>query len=172
MGQHCVGDFVAVLHTRVSREYYTQLLQANTVQPNTVVQIVPYTNDHLPVGNTYTTDANDICDWETFVQDNPQLLYYPNGSVNDDKNDTHATNGVNEYPYDYQWGMWTLIFAQYQNESCPGNKHPFPSTFGLFDPLDPNNPEALGTYRLWFYTRENVPIINNNQNVPCVDGGC
>ncbi|MGH8064793.1 MAG: hypothetical protein ACRERE_06040 [Candidatus Entotheonellia bacterium] len=121
---------------RVSREYYTQLLQANTV-----VQIVPYTNDHLPVGNTRTTDAQDICDWETFVQENPQLLYYPNGLQNDDENDTHGT----DYPYDYQWGMWTLIFSQYQDESCPGNKHPFPSTFGLFEPLDPNNPEALGT---------------------------
>jgi hypothetical protein len=156
------GILLQSYDTRVSREYYTQLLQANTV-----VQVVPYTGDSISVEETFTT-SNDLCDWGSFIQQNPQLLYYPNGFVNNDDNDPNGT----DYPYDYQWGMWTLVFAQYQNESCPGNNHPFPSTFGLFEPLDPNNPEALGTYRLWFYTRENFPTVINNKNTPCYEGSC
>ncbi|MBV9679862.1 MAG: hypothetical protein JO185_26240, partial [Acidobacteriaceae bacterium] len=68
--------------------------------------------------------------------------------------------------------MWTLIFTAHQNDECPGAHHPFPSTFGLFKPLDPGDPTALGMYRLWFYTRENYPVVINNSQTPCYDGSC
>ncbi|MBV8706559.1 MAG: hypothetical protein JO028_05180 [Acidobacteriaceae bacterium] len=83
---------------RVSRESYTKLLM-----PNTVIRVVPYTNDSIYIGQTFGGDSN-TCDWRSFVQNNPQLLYYPNGQANPDKNDPHG----NAFPYDYQWGMWTV----------------------------------------------------------------
>jgi hypothetical protein len=148
--------------TRVTREFYLKLLKVNSS-----IQIVPYTNDHLSIGQTFGTDGND-CDWPSFVQQNPQLLYYPNGMPNADHKDPHGT----AYPYDYQWGMWTLIFSMYQSDECPGNNHPFPATYGLFEPLDPGNPQQLGMYRLWFYTRENYPSSVNTSQTPCYDGSC
>ncbi|MBV9305193.1 MAG: hypothetical protein JOZ45_03600, partial [Acidobacteriaceae bacterium] len=156
------GILLQAYDRRVSREFYSKLLM-----PNTVIQVVPYTNDNIYIGQTFGKD-NNICDWPSFVQNNPQLLYYPNGLPNTDKNDPHG----NAFPYDYQWGMWTLIFAQHKSDECPGNNHPFPSTFGLFKPLDPGDPTALGMYRLWFYTRENYPSVINNSQTPCYDGSC
>ena len=148
--------------TRITREFYLKLLKVNSS-----IQVVPYTNDHLPIGQTFGTDEND-CNWPSFVQQNPQLLYYPNGQPNTDAKDPHGT----AYPYDYQWGMWTLVFSTYLTDECPGNNHPFPATYGLFQPLDPGNPEQLGEYRLWFYTRENYPSHTNDSQTPCYEGSC
>ncbi|MBV9036311.1 MAG: hypothetical protein JO182_17620 [Acidobacteriaceae bacterium] len=156
------GILLQAYDRRVSREFYTKLLM-----PNTVIQVVPYTNDSIYIDLTFGND-NNRCEWPKYVQNNPQLLYYPNGLPNTDKNDPHG----NAFPYDYQWGMWTLIFAQHQGDECPGAHHPFPSTFGLFKPLDPGDPTALGMYRLWFYTRENYPVVINNSQTPCYDGSC
>ncbi|GJL70436.1 MAG: hypothetical protein NPIRA06_30710 [Nitrospirales bacterium] len=152
----------------VQRELYAQLLPTNFV-----VQRLPYTGHDLHVQNTYFDHGDSECVWEQFAKNNA-VLYYPNGRINDDKHDGDA--GI--YPWNYQWGIWALTLAKDQNGSCPGrdmhypNTHDYPDTFGLFQPLDPGNPDALGAYRYWFYTRGNFQIIENNDNTPCYDGAC
>lgn len=47
---------------------------------------------------------------------------------------------------------------------------PDTTQFGLFQPLDPNNSNSLGAYRLWFYTREGYKINQYNDVRPCYDG--
>ncbi|GJL57922.1 MAG: hypothetical protein NPIRA03_07790 [Nitrospirales bacterium] len=151
----------------VQRELYVQLLPTNFV-----VQHLPYTGHDLHVQKT--SDGSDyICDWEHFAN-NKAVLYYPNGRINDDHHDADA----GKYPKHFQWGIWALTLAKQQNEGCPGNKgnypntYDYPDTFGLFQPLDPGNPDALGAYRFWFYTRGSFQTIENNHNQPCYDASC
>ncbi|HET6673717.1 MAG TPA: hypothetical protein VFG71_00185 [Nitrospiraceae bacterium] len=152
----------------VQRELYAQLLPANFV-----VQQLPYTGHDRFIQNTTYHHGDDECDWEHFVN-NKAVLYYPNGSVNNDSHDDKA----GKYPWEYQWGIWALTVAKYQNASCPGysqkypNTYGYPDTFGLFQPLDPGNPDALGAYRFWFYTRGSLPSVTNNNNTPCYDASC
>jgi hypothetical protein len=152
----------------VQRELYAQLLPANFV-----VQHLPYTGHDRLVKNTAFHHGDLECEWETFAN-NRAVLYYPNGSVNNDPNDTDA----GKYPWEYQWGIWALTVAQYQNASCPGhsqnypNTFSYPDTFGLFQPLDPGNPNALGAYRYWFYTRGSLQTVIQNDNTPCYDASC
>jgi hypothetical protein len=152
----------------VQRELYAKLLPTNFV-----VQHLPYTGHDRVVKNTAYDHGDEICEWETYAKNNA-VLYYPNGRINDDRHDSDA----GKYPWNYQWGIWALTLAKYQSDPCPGHDqnykttYHYPGTFGIFHPLDPSNPDALGAYRYWFYTRGSFQIIEQNDNRPCYDTGC
>ena len=153
------GYLVQAYDVRVSREFYHKLLKLNNS-----IMINPYIGDTITPVMTYGTD-NDTCDWPSFFSNNPQLLYYPNGLVNNDQNGNGTT-----FPHDFQWGAWTLVENEHLGDECPGNNHPFPSTFGLFQPLDPGNSSALGDYRYWFYTRlPGYNPVTNKSQTPCYE---
>ena len=85
----------------------------------------------------------------------------------------HRGQARASFPYGYQWGIWALTFGDLAGASCPSNhSNPYPDPFGLFHPLDPGNPQALGAYRLWFYTREGYPNQAPTDNVPCYENSC
>ena len=98
-------------------------------------------------------------------------LAYPSGAPNTDSTpDGHG----HQYPYEFQWSIWTLVLAKDANADCPPNNvpTPYPDTLGLFTPLDPGNPAALGVYPLCFYLRQQFDTVVNTSNTPCYDGSC
>ncbi len=148
----------------VRREFYRQLLKTNSA-----VIYYPYMSDHADPQDTAYDDGNKGCSWRDDLRDNPQLLFYPSGAPNDDSEDPHGTS----FPYDYQWAIWALVFADQESDSCPSNDHDaYPATFGLFASLDPGDTGALGEYRLWFYTRGGYDLNVNNDNRPCYEESC
>ena len=52
------------------------------------------------------------------------------------------------------------------NDDCTPNINdtPYPATFGLFAPLDPGDPSALGQLPLWFFTRQGYNTVTNTRN--------
>jgi hypothetical protein len=162
--QNAAGLLLASYDRLVRRELYTQLLQANSV-----VNYYSYISDSQQIVTTYY-GSGDYCYWPDDVAANPQVLFYPSGQPNTDDEDPHGTS----FPYDYQWAIWALTFEHLHGTHCPSNHdNPYPNTFGLFEKLDPGNPQALGAYRLWFYTREGYQTVPGGENTPCYDGaGC
>jgi hypothetical protein len=102
------------------------------------------------------------------------ILLYPSGAANNDSSDPHG----NSYPYDYQWGTWALLFNGSTSHSCPlsvdnpSGSQPNTASFGLFAPLDPNNLNTLGAYRLWFFNRKHFTVNPYTGVQPCYDGSC
>lgn len=161
--QNAAGLLLAAYDRLVRRDLYTQLLQANGV-----VNYYPYVSDSQQLGNTFY-GGGDLCQWPDDVAAHPQVLFYPSGAPNTDEDDPHGMS----FPYDYQWAIWALTFSHLSGTSCPSNHvDPYPDTFGLFQPLDPGNPQALGAYRLWFYTRAGYPQQQVDDNIPCYEGSC
>lgn len=161
--ENAAGLLLSTYNRLVRRELYATLLKANGS-----VNVYPYVSDSRVLGQTFY-GSGDLCDWPSDVAGHPQVLFYPSGAPNTDGNDPHGT----AYPFDYQWGIWALTFNDFAGTSCPSNHtNPYPDTFGLFAPLDPGNPQALGVYRLWFYTREGYPTRQVTDNIPCYEGSC
>jgi hypothetical protein len=152
----------------VRREFVTQLLR-----PLTTVNYYPYISDtHEPSDSFY---GGNECPWRDAIR-NPgtppvPLLFYPSGVPNTDS--TPGGHG-NSYPYEQQWAVWALVLSRYANVDCPPNINdtPYPATFGLFAPLDPGDPSALGQFPLWFFTRQGYNQVTNTRNTPCYDGSC
>ncbi len=152
----------------VRRDLYSKLIMANAQ-----VAYYPYISDESYNHDSY--DTNDDCFWSNYNIDpyfklgSRAILFYPSGAPNTDNN---PGNRCCDYPHDYDWAMWALVFTQDLEHNCPVNQTQ-PSTFGLFEPLDPDNQDNLGAYRLWFFTREGYTINQNNSEQPCYDGaGC
>ena len=158
----------------ILREFYTELLKA-VAQVNNY----PYTSDHafstdtFKPGNSvqaycsYSTGSFDVDPYWNLAT--VPVLFYPSGQPNSDNNPNDG-DGTN-YPYDYAWATWGLVFNQHSSDRCP-MYHTQPNTtqFGLFTPLDPNNPNSLGAYRLWFFTRKGYTQNQYNDVQPCYDG--
>jgi hypothetical protein len=163
------GQLLAAYDRLYQRDLYTKLLQANNV-----VQYMPYVGHTHVITGADQNNAGSTCDFPSYFKKYPALLWYPNGSGNYDPNDPNGTNpngGQHLFPYDYQWGVYTAVDTSYQGEGCVGNKHDYTNTFGLFSPLDPGNPDALGAYPYWVYTRQGWKNVTNNQLTPCYDEG-
>lgn len=141
----------------IRREFYTTLLQANT-------QITVFGPASAGPRNTNTwhrTQDTAVCRYdETTI--NPYygrvfsgsgsgaqqlpMLFYPSGQPN------RILGTSNRFPNDYEWSVWVLVLAKNASDLCPFSD-PLPGTYGLFDPLDPDDDTALGSYRLWWFTR-------------------
>lgn len=154
----------------VRRDLYTKLIMANAQ----VIQY-PYTSDEAFTTDTSYDGGNKECGWDGQnlsnywqIPDNP-LLFYPSGQPNTDH--TPGNNRCCNYSNDFDWGIWALVFTANNTNDCAID-NPQPSTFGLFQPLDPNNSDALGAYRLWFFTREGYVVNVNSNTVPCYDASC
>ena len=65
---------------------------------------------------------------------------------------TSSINSPLIYPYDFIWSSWAPVYTKNKSDTCPFTDT-LPATFGLFDPLDQDNPDALGVYRVWWFTR-------------------
>jgi hypothetical protein len=152
----------------VRRDLYTKLIMANAQ----VIQY-PYTSDEAFTTDTSYQHGDFECAWDSENLSNywqipaKPLLFYPSGQPNTDYNNGRCCN----YPNDFDWGIWALVFTQHSSDDC-ARDHTQPSTFGLFQPLDPNNSDALGSYRLWFFTQEGYDVNVTNNTVPCYDASC
>jgi hypothetical protein len=155
------GKLLTAYDVLYQRQLYAKLLPATNT-----IQYMPYVGDTQVPTKGIDNDAGDTCDMNDYQRSSPQILYYPNGSPNTDKHAPQTT-----FPNDYQWGYYSMVQSIYTGEGCPGNKHPFPSTFGLFQPVSPNNPDSLGAYRYWFYTRGDFQVEKDTSITPCYDSG-
>lgn len=164
------GILLQVYDRLMRREFATQLLRPAT----TVIQF-PYVSDTSRVSDTTYDSGNKFCPWSHTVNNLPTsplpVLFYPSGAANDDR--TPGGHG-NAYPYDYQWAIWSLVLNKDANADCPPNSGttPYPDMQGLFTPLDPGNPAALGQFPLWFFTRQGFTTVVNRSNTPCYDASC
>ncbi len=162
---NAAGYLLQAYDRTIQREFYTKLIQSNAQ-----VIYYPYVTDQSYIGDTGYGSGNE-CFYEQQNVDpywqlpSVSLLFYPSGAPN---TDTNNGNRCCAYPHDYDWAIWALVYSQNNSDDCPMSDTQ-PSTFGLFEPLDPNNPDTLGTYRLWFYTRKGYVINTNNNTVPCYD---
>ncbi len=158
----------------ILREFYTKLLHSVAQ-----VNYYPYTSDHAFSTDTFKPgkSVEAYCSYSTGNYNvdpywglaTVPVLFYPSGTANTDTNpnDGHHTN----YPYDYAWGTWGLVFNEHSSDLCPmSHTQPDTTQFGLFTPLDPNNPNSLGAYRLWFFTRKGYMPNTYNDVQPCYDG--
>ncbi len=151
----------------IRRDLYTKLLQANAQ-----VIYYPYIQDDSFIGNTFW-GSGYLCSWDDENIDpywqlaNAPLLFYPSGALNTDNEDSNCCG----YPHGYDWAVWALVYSQNNGASC-AIQTTQPSTFGLFKPLDPDDPNALGAYRLWFFTRQGYKVNTNTEQTPCYDDSC
>ena len=77
-------------------------------------------------------------------------------------------NLTNRYPFDLWWDIWTIQETQYgRGNACTitdsgQNPQPANSLFlstGMFQPLDPDNPNALGLYKVWLFQRDLASVV-------------
>ena len=158
----------------ILREFYTKLLQSVAQ-----VNYYPYTSDFATSTDTFNSAVNvsSLCLYRTggFGVDpywnipTVPVLFYPSGQANPDNstNDPYNKN----YPRGYGWATWGLVFNPHSSDKCPmSHTQPDTTQFGLFTPLDPNNPNSLGAYRLWWFTRNNYKTNQYPEVLPCYDG--
>ncbi len=158
----------------ILREFYTKLLQSVAQ-----VNYYPYTSDHSFSTDTFKpgNSVQAYCSYSTgnygvdpyWNLATVPVLFYPSGAPNTDSNPNDG-DGTN-YPYDYAWGTWGLVFNEHSSDRCPmSHAQPNTTQFGLFAPLDPNDPNSLGAYRLWFFTRKGYTQNTYTDVQPCYDG--
>jgi hypothetical protein len=150
------GDTEGLLLQSFDRLYQKELY-AKLMQANVDVQYTPFSSVGPTPEFDYTKDRGELCDVPDFVSDYPQLLLYPG---------LMKTN-YSSFPTNYTWDLYQPVYKQYADGSCPPTTHPVPGTFGLFEPLDPVNSNALGAYRYWFYTRSGFTNVTNNDLLNC-----
>src|SRR5262249_31555781 len=144
------GQLLAAYDRLYQRDLYTKLLQTNNV-----VQHMSYIGHTHVVTGSDQNNAGSTCDFPSYFNKYPSLLWYHNGATNTDPNDPDGTNPngtQNLLPYDYQWEVYAPVEMHYDGEGCAVNKIGYADTFGLFSPLDPGNSDALGAYPYWVYT--------------------
>lgn len=167
---NAAGILLQAYDRLMRREFTIQLLRATT----TVIQY-PYISDTHVVPDTTFDNGDKFCPWGSTIRNLPTnplpVLFYPSGAANNDN--TPGGHG-SSYPYEFQWSIWALVIARKSDAECPPVDNPpsFVAAQGLFSPLDPGNPQALGVYPLWFFTRQGYTTVVNNSNAPCYDGAC
>jgi len=82
-----------------------------------------------------------------------------------------SSNGDGVNPGAYWWDIWALGITPATNDQCPLPSYGMlPSTFGMFDPVDQNNPSALGLWKPYFFQRAGLTLfLHQNEyfnNVP------
>jgi hypothetical protein len=172
----------------IRREFYTSLISANTlINYYPTVAVGPF-NENTDFSDSDVSSGFKLCHYQdssinpywgrVFGQngqanDEVGVLFYPNGTP-----DTLGSLSIynnNHYPYDFIWSSWALVYAKNKSDTCPFTDT-LPATFGLFDPLDPDNPDALGAYRLWWFTRNSYlgtnPAADDYTHSDGVWGSC
>ena len=168
------GSLLRSYNRVILREFYTKLLQSVAQ-----VEHYPYTSDHAFSTDTFKpgNSVQAYCSYSTgnynvdpyWSSATVPVLFYPSGVANTDNNPNDG-DGTN-YPYDYAWATWGLVFNQHSSDRCPmSHAQPNTTQFGLFAPLDPNDPNSLGAYRLWFFTRKGYATNTYTDVQPCYDG--
>ena len=63
----------------------------------------------------------------------------------------------NHYPFDLWWDLWTISESQFPLGKCANTSvSPTNNLFlntGMFTPIEPGNPSALGLYKVWLFQR-------------------
>jgi hypothetical protein len=74
-------------------------------------------------------------------------------------------------PNAYWWDVWALGTYDATNSKCPdgSSDSPLPSSFGMFDPINPNNTGALGIWKPYFFERSGITTIPQDNG--CYDNG-
>ncbi len=86
-----------------------------------------------------------------------------------------GTGTVHRYPFDVWWDLWTIQESQVgANDPCADtNNMPMNGLFistGMFQPLDPDNPNALGFYKVWLFQRDLARSVFEPYNNSAGDG--
>lgn len=155
------GLILRAFDRSIQRELYAKLYAVNYV-----VQNFPYVGHDYLWKTTYGGNG-DLCFWKNFHKYRA-IIWYPNSRVNDDGHDDER----NAYPHHYQWGIWALTLSKEKDHDCPGYNGAYPVNTGLFAPMDPGDPNTLGAYRYWFFTRNDFAKDTNNGQRPCYDASC
>jgi hypothetical protein len=165
------GYFLRAFNLAARRQYYPALMTANTSFFVTHIQYGDYqyngSDDRYEYGN------NEGCPQSNFhvAQDNnyansPDLkstAWYP-GQIQSG-NANGSTQGA------YWWDIWALGLSPDTNDNCPvTSSGQLPSTYGMFDPIDQNNPSGLGLWKPDFFTQwSGTTFVHQNgyfSNVP------
>ncbi len=166
------GYFLRAFNLTARRQFYPTLMAGNPFFFVTHIQYGDYQYYGSDDRNVYNT--TDTCTQSEFHngQDNGGFYngddlrgtaWYP-GVIQSSKGD-----GAN--PGAYWWNIWALGETPDTNDQCPLPSYGMlPNTFGMFDPVDQNNPSALGLWKPYFFQRAGLkPILHQNEyfnNVP------
>jgi hypothetical protein len=165
------GYFLRAFNLTARRQYYPALMAANPSFFVTHIQYGDYQYDGSD--DRYEYGNNEGCPQSDFhvAQDNnyansPDLkgtAWYP-GQIQSG-NANGSTEGA------YWWDIWALGLSPDTNDNCPvSTSGQLPSTYGVFDPIDQNNPSALGLWKPDFFARWNgTTFVHQNgyfSNVP------
>ena len=67
-------------------------------------------------------------------------------------------NANNVFPFDLWWDLWTITESQFPVSGCAQTAYtPTNNLFlntGMFTPMNPGQPNALGIYKVWFFQRD------------------
>jgi hypothetical protein len=133
------------------REFFTKIMQTT------------YTVDHMQYLSP-DSDRGDAdvagCSIQDFLdQDDPvSYAWLPGAMI---AGPTAPMTEAYLFRHDLWWDLW-VIGANGYDTSCPGiGSVATPPFFHLFDPVDPNQSENLGLYKVWFFQRGGLPITDS-----------
>jgi hypothetical protein len=138
---NAAGYLLQAYDRTILREFYTKLMETNTE-----VIYYPYITDQSFIGDTeygsgyecmYEENGGGIDPY--WQQGTLPILLYPTVVKNNDTGNGRCC----DYPHDYQWGVWALVFQQNYTDDCPMS-HTQPATFNLFTPWTRTIPTVLG----------------------------
>jgi hypothetical protein len=152
------GYFLRAFNLTARRQYYPALMRNS----NFWIGHISYANpSYYPNDNQYYYDNNDGCGLGRIQRGQESndpafagVAWYP-GVI-------QSTNGNEKNPGAYWWDVWAFGSPAI-NAKCPdGQSGTLPGTFGMFDPIDQNNPSALGLWKPYFFQRSGLKIYPNS----------
>jgi hypothetical protein len=142
------GTFLRGFNLTTRRQFYPKLIGANT---NFFVVHIPYADDHYYGSDgDYAYNGGSGCAISRFhqAQDTGDSRFSGTGWYPG----LLQVNG--NHPGYYWYDIWALGETNATNDHCPDpTQTPMPSTYGMFDAINQNNPAGLGLWKPYFFER-------------------
>jgi hypothetical protein len=140
------GTFLRGFNLTTRRQFYPKLIGANT---NFFVVHISYADDHYYGSDgDYAYNGGSGCAISRFhqAQDTGDSRFSGTGWYPG----LLQVNG--NYPGNYWYDIWALGQTNETNDHCPDpTQTPMPSTYGMFDAVNQNNPAGLGLWKPYFF---------------------
>jgi hypothetical protein len=162
------GDFLLRFNLTARRVYYQALLKDSNF----------FIAHDVYAGSTYIPNNNDYVQADTNSSGCNISAFESNQVASGTPNPTYAgtawfpnmvalqsQSGSDKSPNTFWWDVWALGVSPGTVAQCPNlNSGSLPSSFGMFDPIDPNNTGALGIWKPYFFERSGLTLYNEDNS--------
>ena len=147
--------FLRAFDLATRRQFYPQLINGSQNYFAGHIQYADYQYFGSDSGDRYQDSHNNDClisefhsAWDNLA--NPGFYVDDSGGKHDLTTTAwwpgalQTSSGDGAYPGHYWWDVWAFQQLNHDTHECPDINSYRPSTFGMFDPIDFNNPQSSG----------------------------